>query len=120
MSWISIGAGLCSVAVMAGAFGAHGLETRLDARGLELWETAARYLIYGGFGLVLLGLAQAVEPRAGIDRAGWLLAAGTGVFAGSVGALALGGPRWLGAVTPLGGLAMIAGFAWFAWVARGL
>ena len=115
--WVATGAVGCALAVAAGAFGAHALQARLDTRSLALWETAARYLVYGAFGLVLVGLAAAQVPAAGFSRAGWALAAGTLVFAGTVGALALGGPRWLGAVTPLGGSLMIFGFLLFAWAA---
>jgi uncharacterized membrane protein YgdD (TMEM256/DUF423 family) len=115
--WVAAGAIGCALAVAAGAFGAHGLQQRLDSRGLQLWETAARYLTYGALGVALIGLAAAQAPAAGFSRAAWALTAGTLVFAGTVGALALGGPRWLGAVTPLGGLSMIVGFLLFAWSA---
>lgn len=103
----ALGAWLCAVGVAAGAFGAHGLRGRLDADHLQLWETAARYAVIGGFGLLACGLAGA-RPRVGV--AAWLLGLGSAVFALTVGALALGGPRLLGAVTPLGGLGMILGF----------
>jgi uncharacterized membrane protein YgdD (TMEM256/DUF423 family) len=116
-SWVGAGALGCALAVTAGAFGAHALQQRLDARALQLWDTAARYLVYGALGVVLVGLAAQQAPAAGFGRAAWALAAGTLVFAGTVFALALGGPRWLGAVTPLGGTLMIAGFLLFAWAA---
>lgn len=115
---IALGALACAAAVGAGAFGAHGLAGRLDARSLELWETASRYLMYGGLGTVLAGLAALHAPAGPGGR--WLpwsaacLLAGAAVFAGSLFALALGAPRWLGAVTPIGGLLMIAGFLMLA------
>ena len=112
-----IGPALCALAVVAGAFGAHGLKARLTPDALALWETAARYLIYAGFGLTLLGLAARQAPRPGFDWAAAGLLIGAVVFSGTVAALALGGPRWLGAVTPLGGLLLVAGFALFAWTA---
>lgn len=112
-----IGPALCALAVIAGAFGAHGLKSRLTPESLALWETGARYLIYAGFGLTLLGLAARHWPRAGFDWAAGGLLVGGLVFSGTVAALALGGPRWLGAVTPLGGLLLILGFALFAWTA---
>ncbi len=112
-----IGPALCALAVLAGAFGAHGLKTRLSAEALVLWETAARYLIYGGFGLTLLGLAARQEPRPGFGWAAGCLLVGAVIFSGTVAVLALGGPRWLGAVTPLGGLLLIVGFGMFAWTA---
>jgi uncharacterized membrane protein YgdD (TMEM256/DUF423 family) len=115
--WIAAGALLCAAAVTAGAFGAHGLAARLTREALGLWETAARYLMFAGLGVVLAGLAA---PRRGAGLAAWCLAAGGLVFSGTVGALALGSPRWLGAVTPLGGLLMILGFLALAWAgARG-
>lgn len=112
---ISAGALACAAAVAAGAFGAHGLQERLAPRSLELWETAARYLIYGGLGTVLAGLAALHAPGRAVSWAAALLLAGAAVFSGTVFALALGGPRWLGAVTPLGGALMIVGFLFFAW-----
>ncbi len=116
--WVSLGAAGAALAVIAGAFGAHALAERLDARALTLWETAARYLMYGSLGLMLLGLARIGRPHKLHSAAGLALALGTGVFAGTVFALALGGPRILGAITPLGGLGMIAGFLLFALAAR--
>ncbi len=114
---IAVGALFCALAVVAGAFGAHSLADRLDTRGLELWETAARYLMYGGLGAVLAGLAQSLRPSASFGTAGALMMAGAVVFAGTLFAMALGAPRWLGAITPLGGLGLIAGFLWMAWTA---
>ena len=108
------GALMCAVAVTAGAFGAHALASRLDARSLELWETASRYFIYAGFGtLVAAQLAGQWSGHSGGNAASWaggLLIVGGLIFAGAVGGLALGAPRILGAVAPIGGSAMIAGF----------
>ena len=116
--WTAAGALLAALAVAAGAFGAHALAARLDARALALWETAARYLMYCGLGLALLGLfARQAPPSTALRAAGWCLLAGAVVFSGTVFALALGGPRWLGAVTPIGGTLLIAGFLLFAWAA---
>jgi uncharacterized membrane protein YgdD (TMEM256/DUF423 family) len=108
--WISTGALLLAAAVAAGALGAHGLRTRLDSAALALWETAVRYMVIGGFGLLALGLAAHVIPRRGWAVAGACLAFGTIVFSGTIAAIALGGPRWLGAVTPVGGVLLIVGF----------
>ncbi len=113
-AWIAAGALYCALAVAAGAFGAHGLKARLDADALALWETAARYLIYGGFGLVLVGLAGLKSAGRGLDAAAVSLLAGSLIFSVTVALLALGGPRWLGVVTPIGGTLMIAGFVLFA------
>jgi uncharacterized membrane protein YgdD (TMEM256/DUF423 family) len=122
--FVGWGALCCALAVVAGAFGAHGLAARLDARSLQLWETAARYLMYGGLGQAAVGiLAAAGEGGRGGrlgSAAGVSLLGGTIVFSGTLAALALGGPRWLSAVTPLGGLLVIAGFLLLAWAGFGL
>ena len=115
--WLAVGAACCAVSVGAGAFGAHGLAERLDADHLALWETAARYLMYGGLGVALIGLALVSQDSSGYRWAAQLLFVGTVIFSGTVFVLALGGPAWLGAVTPLGGLGMIVGFVVFAWTA---
>lgn len=116
------GALLGFAAVAAGAFGAHALEGRLDPDALSVFETAARYHAYHALALLALGAAAArwADPLWGI--AGWLFVAGVAVFSGSLYALALSGAEWLGAVTPLGGLAMLAGWiaaAAAAWRAVG-
>ncbi len=107
--WFSIGSTLLAVAVAAGALGAHLLRTRLDASSMGLWETAVRYLTLGGFALIAAGLGSHAAPDRPWRTAGTALTAGATIFSGTVAALALGGPRWLGAVTPLGGLLLIAG-----------
>ena len=116
-AWVSLGAFLCALGVGVAAFGAHGLEGHLDERGLELWDTAGRYLFIGGFGLCLVGIVAHQRLVRAFDNAGLSLFVGTIVFCGTVAALALGGPRWLGAVTPVGGSLMILGFLLFAWQA---
>lgn len=118
MTLLAAGPALCALAVLAGAFGAHGLRSRLDAPSLELWETAARYLMYSGLGVTLVGVvatAGSSNMQRSLIWAGSLLVAGALIFSGTVAALALGGPRWLGAVTPIGGLMLILGFLVFAW-----
>jgi uncharacterized membrane protein YgdD (TMEM256/DUF423 family) len=116
MSWIVLGALGGAISVIAGAFGAHALAGRLGPRELDLWETAARYLMYGSLALVLVGLFGQAGARR-VDASGWCLLLGSLIFSGTVFALALGGPRWLGAVTPIGGTLLIAGFLLFAWAA---
>lgn len=114
---IITGALYCAIAVGAGAFGAHGLGNRLDARSLELWETAARYLMYTGLGLLAVGILDELWDERLLHAAGGALALGGLIFSGTVFALALGAPKWLGAVTPIGGLLLITGFLAFAWTA---
>ncbi len=117
MRALAFGAFCCALAILAGAFGAHGLKGRLDAASLELWKTAAQYFFYAGIAQMVVGLAAAVSPNGGFRMAALLLLVGGVVFSGSVAALALGAPRWLGAVTPLGGLLMIAGLLATGWTA---
>lgn len=117
-NWLVIGAVAAALSVAAGAFGAHSLAARLDLRSLELWETAARYLMYAALAQMATGLLARGTVSRWPDRAGLALLVGSVVFSGTVGALALGAPRWLGAVTPLGGVALIAGFLLLAVAAR--
>lgn len=98
-----------AVAVAAGAFGAHALRARLEPRELEAFETAARYQMYHALALFAVAWAIGCNRRWG-TAAGSLLAGGTVLFSGSLYALALGGPRWLGGVTPFGGTALILGW----------
>ena len=97
--------------VAAGAFGAHALEARLDADMLEIWETAARYQMYHALALFgaawLFGQTESSWATAG----GWAFLGGVLIFSGTLYVLALSGVRWLGAITPLGGTALIVG--WF-------
>jgi len=101
---------LAAVAVAAGAFGAHGLAGRLEAHDLALWETGARYLTYAA----LAGLAMSLASWRGGAVGTAAVLAGGAWFAATLFGLALGGPRWLGALTPIGGAAMILGFLAFA------
>ena len=104
-----------SALVALGAFGAHGLKSRVGPDLLGVWETGVRYHLVHALGLLAIGWAAERWPGAAI--AGWLFLAGTLIFSGSLYVLVLAGQRWLGAVTPLGGLAFIAGWLWLAWAA---
>ena len=106
----AIGALCCAVAVAAGAFGAHGLADRLGERELALWETAARYLMFAGLGQLAVALAAERWPGRLLRFSPALLFLGGVIFSGTLFTMALGGPRWLGAITPLGGLGLILGF----------
>jgi len=104
-----------AVAVGLGAFAAHGLRARLVPDLLMTFEIGVRYQMYHALGLLAVGLALARWPSSAGGLAGWLFIAGTLLFSGSLYVLAFSGVRWLGAVTPLGGAAFIAGWIVLAW-----
>ena len=110
-SILAAGALLAGLAVALGAFGAHGLRQILDAERLGWWQTGVQYQAWHG--LALVALAAALLDR--LKLPAWLLGGGAAFFSFSLCLMALTGWRWLGAVTPLGGLAMIAGWALLAW-----
>ena len=102
---------LAATGVALGAFGAHGLKDLLSPEALGWWQTAVQYQMWHAIGLVALGAA----PIARMRGPALMLAAGTAIFSGSLYAMALSDARWLGAITPIGGVLMIAGWAWLAW-----
>jgi uncharacterized membrane protein YgdD (TMEM256/DUF423 family) len=106
---------LLALATACGAFGAHALKTQLAPERLQLWETAVRYQFFQALGLVGIGLTLRVIPAAALRAAAALILAGVLLFCGSLYALSFGGPRLLGALTPLGGLAWIGGWLMFAY-----
>ncbi|MGH7507557.1 MAG: DUF423 domain-containing protein [Longimicrobiales bacterium] len=114
-TFVLAGALFAFLGVAAGAFGAHALEARLPPERLETFEIAVRYQMYHALALLAVAWAAARWPTHGTWLAGWLFIAGIIVFGGTLYALAFGGPRWLGAVTPLGGLAFLAGWLALAW-----
>ncbi len=116
--WAMLGALSAGIAVAAGAFGAHALRARVEPRLLEVFETGARYQMYHA--LALLFVAWLAE-RAGstpVQVAGWAFVAGTVLFSGSLYAMTLTGKTWLGAVTPLGGVAFLVGWLAVVWGVR--
>ncbi len=109
------GALAAALAVIMGAFGAHALKDRLGVEMGAVYRTAVDYHIYHAFGLLAAGLLADRLPGARVLRwSGALLGAGIVLFSGSLYALSLGGPGWLGGVTPFGGLAFIGGWALLA------
>ena len=106
-----LGALSAFLAVALGAFGAHALKTRLTPDLLAIFETGARYHLAHAIALFMVGEAEAREPGRGWLAAGVAFGLGTLIFAGSLYALALTGVRMWGAVTPFGGLALLAGWA---------
>jgi uncharacterized membrane protein YgdD (TMEM256/DUF423 family) len=114
MVWIVVAAIYGALAVIAGAFGAHGLRATLNPEQISAWNTAALYHLLHSVALLGLGLYAASTGRS-VALPGTLFAAGVLLFSGSIYALVLTSQRWLGPVTPIGGLLMIA--AWLALIA---
>jgi len=99
------------LAVALGAYGAHGLRPRVGPEALASWQTATSYHLLHSAVLLALGLHAAGSGARATTAAAWLFTAGIACFSGSIYALVLGAPRWLGPVTPLGGLLLMAGWA---------
>ena len=111
------GAVAALLAVVLGAFGAHALRDRLPPDLLAVFETGVRYHFYHALGLLAAAYVASRWPAGAAGIAGSLFLAGIVLFSGSLYLLAVTGTRWLGAITPLGGLAFIAGWAALAWTA---
>ena len=112
--WLGIAAVNGALAVVAGAFAAHGLRGHLPPDMLSVWETGARYHMYHALAMGLAALAAENNKEAGSRWSPKLFLAGIVLFCGSLYGLALGGPIWLGPVTPLGGVLLIAGWVCLA------
>ena len=113
--FLVIGSILAGSAVAAGAFGAHALKEILDAPMLQVFETATRYVMYHAFGLCIVSWAIDRYPGQGLEKSGWLFLVGILLFSGSLYMVSLAGIRWIGAVTPIGGLAFMTGWLLIAW-----
>jgi uncharacterized membrane protein YgdD (TMEM256/DUF423 family) len=114
MTWTAAGAAFAFLAIALGAFGAHALRTHLAPDLLEAFDLGARYLLVHAVALVALGLGSNRLARRTVSVVGALLVAGMVLFSGSLFALALTGTRAWGAVTPVGGVALLVGWAWLA------
>ncbi len=110
--FLLLGAGSAGIAVAAGAFGAHALRARLEPRLLEVFETGARYQMYHALALIAVSwvIVWGGASARAATIAGWCFVAGTVLFSGSLYSMAFTGVRALGAITPLGGVAFIAGW----------
>jgi uncharacterized membrane protein YgdD (TMEM256/DUF423 family) len=109
MNWLGILAALSgAIAVAAGAFGAHGAA---DAK-------AAEWLRTGGVYQLVHAVAALVALRLEARGPGWCFVVGAAIFAGTLYAMAVGAPRWFGAITPIGGTLLIVGWLWLAWSLR--
>lgn len=113
--FLIIGALLGAISVMVGAFGAHGLKVFLENSGrLDTFETAVKYQFYHSFALLILGVLMHKSVNQNYIVSGWLFITGTLIFSGSLYILCITGIRWLGAITPFGGLALIGGWIFMA------
>lgn len=112
MNWISLAAINMAIAVGLGAFGAHGLKGFASEQQLAWWHTATLYLLVHAIGLLLVGLL--IRLNYATQTSAWLLQVGVIIFAGSLYSMTLGAPRWFGAITPIGGVLMMAGWLWLA------
>ena len=101
--------------VALGAFGAHALKEKISPEMLQTFEVGVRYQMYHAFALFVVAWALRSWNFSNVDVAGWLFTAGIVLFSGSLYALALTGVRWLGAITPFGGICFLAGWVWLAW-----
>ena len=113
--WIAISALNLALAVMLGAFGAHGLKSFATPEQLVWWSTATQYFFYHAIGLLILGVLNKTTPTFPIKTPFILIQIGILFFCGSLYIMALGLPRILGAITPIGGALMIAGWLMLAW-----
>jgi uncharacterized membrane protein YgdD (TMEM256/DUF423 family) len=105
-----LGAVFAFISVAAGAFGAHALKGHLDANALAVLEVGVRYQMYHALALIGVSAAYSRWPSRLVHAGGWLLACGSLVFSGSLYLLCWSGAKWPGAMTPVGGMALLAGW----------
>ena len=115
-TWVQVGSLGAFLGVALGAFGAHALKERLGPLA-PVWETGVHYQLIHSLALLFLGLAANQLPAAAVQRIGALFVAGIVLFSGSLYVLALTDVKWLGAVTPLGGLCFLVGWVYLAFAA---
>lgn len=116
-TFLLIGALAAFLGVALGAFGAHALRARLSPQSLEVFETGVRYQMYHAFALLIVALALVRLDGWIVRTAGWLFTVGIVLFSGSLYVVALSGIRAFGAITPVGGLAFLAGWGLLVWAA---
>ncbi len=110
MLWVRVGAVAMFIAVALGAFGAHALRQRLTPEMLAVFEVGVRYHVYHALALFAVAWVADLRPGSLAQASGWAFALGIVVFSGSLYLLSVTGVRWLGAITPIGGTAFLAGW----------
>ena len=113
LGWVSLGSGLAGLSVMLGAFGAHSLKARLTEKKLATFHTATDYLGYHALGLIAIGILIFIlkgEAAKKLKRSAIWIVVGIVFFCGSLYGLVFDGPRFLGPITPLGGLSLMIGW----------
>lgn len=119
--FLAIASALGGISVIFGAFASHALKDRLSDRALQIWETGTKYQMYHAIALILIALLITRFPSSTpLMVSGYAFIAGVILFSGSLYALSLSGIKWLGAITPLGGVAFIIGWACLAVAAWGI
>jgi uncharacterized membrane protein YgdD (TMEM256/DUF423 family) len=108
--WFAAGALLAGAGVALGAFGAHGLKSKVGADLLAVFEVGVRYQIYHSLALLAVAWATTRWPGSWVGAAGWLFLAGIVLFSGSLYLMTFTGQRWLGAITPVGGVCFLLGW----------
>lgn len=112
--FVSLGSWLAMIGVTLGAFGTHGLKGRISEANVEIWKTGVQYHLIHALAVILVGLVLRSSDSKLVRSAGWLFAVGIVIFGGSLYALAVTDIKILGAITPLGGLAFLAGWGCLA------
>lgn len=114
--FLAIASALGGISVILGAFASHGLKDKLSERALEIWETGTKYQMYHALALILVALllSRLSTESTALAVAGYAFIIGVLLFSGSLYALSLSGIKWLGAITPLGGVAFIIGWSCLA------
>lgn len=115
--FVALGAAFGGLGVLLGAFGAHALQARLSPEDLATFEIGVRYQMYHALALFVVAWASTQWESPTLTASGWAFVTGILVFSGSLYVLVFSGMRWLGAITPIGGVAFLVGWALLAWTA---
>lgn len=108
--FVMLAATMGGLSVAAGAFGAHALRDKVDMRGLEIWQTASEYQMSHSLALLFVAWLSTCVDSTAVTVAGWAFMIGMLIFSGSLYTLTLSGVKWLGAITPIGGVAFLVGW----------